>query len=431
MKQPPLHRLGAADAARLLARREIRAVDLVRSCLDRIDEREPEIHAFVHMDADAALEHARRLDTGALHGLLHGLPLGVKDLFDTYDMPSSYGSPIYAGHMAMADAAVVAICREAGAVVLGKTVTTEFATFKPGPTRNPYDLARTPGGSSSGSAAAVADYMLPLALGTQTAASIVRPAAYCGVVGFKPSFGRVPRSGMKLLSESLDTVGCFGRSVEDAALMGAALTGDKDLLVQGMPELRGLRIGLFQGTAWDRVSPETVQLWEELVARMNAEGIVARDVPIPSWFSGLSDLQADVMAVEASMSLSDELRRHPELLSANLMTMLEKGQQTDGRTHSQNMVVASAAKAKAFELFRDHDVLLAPSAAGEAGWAHEGTGDPMYGRSWSLIGLPCLHLPLGRGKHGMPLGFQLIGKAFGDANLLSVGASIQRQFGSL
>jgi len=430
MKHPPLNRLGAAEAARLLARREILALDLVRSCLDRISERESAIRAFVHLDSDTALEHARRLDRGAWQGLLHGLPLGVKDLFDTFDMPSSYGSPIYAGHRAVADASVVARCRAAGAVVMGKTVTTEFATFKPGPTRNPFNLTRTPGGSSSGSAAAVADCMLPLALGTQTAASIVRPAAYCGVVGYKPSFGRVPRYGMKLLSESLDTVGCFGRSVEDVALIGAALTGDMNLLVQEIPELRSLRIGLFRGTAWDKVSPETMNLWDKLVTRMTAESIVVQDVSIPTWFSGLSELQADVMAVEASMSLSDELQRYPELISTDLMNLIEKGRQIDGSMHNQNMEKAAAAKAMTFELFYDHDVLMAPSAVGEAGWAYEGTGDPVYGRSWTLLGLPCVHLPMGFGLNSMPLGFQLIGKNFDDAKLVKVSAYIQRKFGT-
>src|SRR5690606_16275884 len=184
------------------------------------------------IQADAAVEHARALDRGAIQGLLHGLPLGVKDLFDTVDLETAYGSPIYAEHRPVADAATVALCREAGAVVLGKTVTTEFATFQPGPTRNPHNVAHTPGGSSSGSAAAVADYMVPLAFGTQTAGSIIRPSAYCGTIGYKPSFGMISRVGVKALSDILDTVGTIARTVPDAALFAAALTGRRDLLIE-------------------------------------------------------------------------------------------------------------------------------------------------------------------------------------------------------
>jgi Asp-tRNA(Asn)/Glu-tRNA(Gln) amidotransferase A subunit family amidase len=225
----PLNQLEAWQAAALLARREITAVDLVRACLDRISARDADVQAFVTLNADAALAHARQLDAGAVRGLLHGLPFGVKDLFDTFDLPTGYGSPIYAGQQPLADAAAVALCREAGAVLLGKTVTTELANMFPGATRNPRHLEHTPGGSSSGSAAAVADCMLPLALGTQTAGSLIRPAAFCGVVGYKPSHNRVPKAGVKSLSETLDTVGGFARSVRDAALLGAVLTGDHRL----------------------------------------------------------------------------------------------------------------------------------------------------------------------------------------------------------
>src|SRR5450432_3439542 len=213
-----LNRLGATEAARKLATREITAVSLLADCLERIAERESTVHAWTYLDADAAMRRARALDAQASAGLLHGLPIGVKDLFDTFDMPTSYGSPIYADHRPAADAACVALARAAGAVVIGKTVTTEFATFHPGATTNPHNPAHTPGGSSSGSAAAVADGMVPLAFGTQTAGSIIRPAAFCGVVGYKPAFGTINRAGVKAISDSLDTIGAFGRTVPDVAL---------------------------------------------------------------------------------------------------------------------------------------------------------------------------------------------------------------------
>ena len=209
----PLNELGASVLAKKLVAREIKAEHVVQACLDRIDAREEDVKAWVHVAADAALKNAQQLDKGPVQGLLHGLPIGVKDLFDTVDMPTTYGSSIYQSQQPSADASVVALCREQGAIMLGKTVTTEFATFTPGKTRNPHRLTHTPGGSSSGSAAAVADHMVPLAFASQTAASVIRPAAFCGIVGYKPSFGLINRSGVKPLSDSLDTLGFLARSV--------------------------------------------------------------------------------------------------------------------------------------------------------------------------------------------------------------------------
>jgi len=422
----PLNQLGAADAARRLARRELRAVDLMQACLERIADREPLLRAFVHLDADAALAAARALDAGPVRGPLHGLPLGVKDLFDTHDMPTACGSPIYAdpAQRSRSDAAAVALCRAAGAVVVGKTVTTEFATFEAGPTRNPHALDRTPGGSSSGSAAAVADCMLPLAFGTQTAASIVRPAAYCGVVGFKPSFGRVQRAGMKLLSESLDTVGGFARSVDDVALLVSVLTGDA-LSPSADAAPAGLRIGLFRGPQWALVDHDTEQLWERVIGRAAAlavAGVSTSEVATPSGFDGLVALQSQLMAFEATRSLAHERFHHADRLSRKLTQLLDTGLAVSGTAHNANLIAARQWQRRIDTLFERHDVLIAPSASGEAGLASEGTGDPVFGRAWTLLGLPCLHLPLGVGAHGLPIGLQLVGRPNGDAMLLHMGA---------
>jgi Asp-tRNA(Asn)/Glu-tRNA(Gln) amidotransferase A subunit family amidase len=414
-----LNRLGAAAAARLLARREITAEALLRDCLARIEEREGEVRAFVTRDAEAALAAARALDDGPLRGPLHGLPLGVKDLLDTHDLPSAYGSPIWAGHRAGADAAVVALCRNAGAVVAGKTVTTEFATFHPGPTRNPANLAHTPGGSSSGSAAAVADVMLPLALGTQTAGSIVRPAAFCGVVGFKPSFGRVPRAGMKLLAESLDTIGGFGRSVEDVALLASVLCGDPSLA--DSPQPGAPRVGLFLGPH-DALAPETTALWSRVARRATERCPGSRELGPEPWFKALTVLQTDIMLREASQSLAWEVARHGDRISAVLGGMLAAGANLGGDGHAQRLAALAEARQRAITLFDAVDVLVAPSAAGEAPAAEDGTGDPLWCRAWTLLGLPCLHLPLGAGPTGLPIGLQLIGKPMGDALLLRAGA---------
>jgi Asp-tRNA(Asn)/Glu-tRNA(Gln) amidotransferase A subunit family amidase len=411
-----LNELDAWQAAALLARRELRCVDLVRACLDRVAEREGEVRAFVTLDPDAALAQARALDAGPLRGPLHGLPLGVKDLFDTVDLPTSYGSAIYAGHHPSADAAAVAMCREAGAVVLGKTVTTEFAYFHPGPTRNPRNTAHTPGGSSSGSAAAVADTMLPLALGTQTAGSIIRPAAYCGVVGYKPSWGRVPRAGVKSLSEALDTVGGFGRSVRDVALLGAVLTGDERLR-EGL-DGAAPRIGLCRTPEWSQVDDETVNAWSLASTTLAPHAAAMEDVDLPAELLGMVAMHKAVMAFEMARSLSYERLKHRDALSDRLCQILDEGLAITGAEHAADLSRAAAAQRRIDVLFDRFDVLLAPSAAGEAPLGTGATGDPLFCRGWTLLGLPCVHLPFAQGRHGLPVGLQLVGRWGEDHRLL-------------
>ncbi len=412
-----LHSLSAWQAAALLARRELSAEALMRACLDRTAERNGEVHAFAHLDPDAALAQARALDAGAVRGPLHGLPLGVKDLFDTFDLPTSYGSSLYAGHRPAADAAAVALCREAGAVVMGKTVTTEFAYFHPGPTRNPRDLAHTPGGSSSGSAAAVADGMLPLALGTQTAGSIIRPAAYCGVVGYKPTTGRVPRAGVKSLSDTLDVVGGFGRSVRDVALLGAVLTGDSRLLA--LPDLDAPRIGMCRTTAWPQADTDTRAAWDRATTVLAATGTSLADIELPRSLPDLGSLQKSVMAFEMARALSHERVHHVEHLSEALRLLFRDGIAIGGDTHAANLLATAAAARSVDTLFDSFDVLIAPSTTGEAPAGTDATGDPVFCRGWTLLGLPCVHLPFTQGSHGLPVGLQCVGRAGDDQRLLA------------
>lgn len=414
----PLHRLDAWQAAERLARRELRAEDLLRSCLERIEAREPAVRAFVQLDAAAALAQARALDAGPWRGPLHGLPFGVKDLLDTADLPTAYGTPVYAGLRPAADAAAVALCREAGAVLAGKTVTTELATMQPGVTRNPHDAARTPGGSSSGSAAAVADFMLPLALGTQTAGSIVRPAAYCGVVGYKPSLGRVPRAGVKLQSESCDTVGGFGRSVRDVALLGAVLTGDARLTAWVGTDAAAPRLGLVPTPDWPQAGPDTRAAWALAVARLAPHATRCEDAALPEGFDTLVALQKDVMLHEAARSLSHERLRHHAALSPGLQAMLAAGLAIPAEAHARHLAATEGWRRRIDALFDTHDVLLAPSTTGEAP-PIDGTGDPLFCRAWSLLGLPCVHLPFSRGAGGLPVGLQLVGRHGDDARLLA------------
>ena len=415
----PLHRLDAWQAAALFASRELKAADLLRACLDRIEEREPLLHAFVQLNVDAALAHARQLDAGPLRGPLHGLPFGVKDLIDTFDLPTAFGSAIYADRQPHADAAAVALCREAGAVLLGKTVTTELANMFPSVTRNPHDLGHTPGGSSSGSAAAVADFMLPLALGTQTAGSLIRPAAFCGVVGYKPSHNRVPKAGVKSLSETLDTVGGFGRSVRDVALLGSVLTGDSRLADPvNFASISAPRIGFCQTADWSLVDQGTRQAWSHAETALAGHGAA---VTLPPGLDGLVAVQKQVQVFETARSLSHERLQHAAQLSAPLQALIADGLAISAAAHVQNLQTTATARLQAHALFNDHDVLLAPSALGEAPAGLDSTGDPLFCRGWTLLGLPCVHLPFTRGLTGLPLGLQVIG-AYGEDHRLMVAA---------
>ena len=421
MTNSRLNELDAWQAAELLATRALSAVDLTRACLDRVNERDAAVQAFVAIDPDAALAQARALDAGPVRGLLHGLPLGAKDLFDTAELPTAYGSALYAGNRPAADAAAIALCREAGALLLGKTVTTEFAYFQPGVTRNPRNLAHTPGGSSSGSAAAVADCMLPLALGTQTAGSIIRPASYCGVVGYKPSHGRVPRAGVKSLSESLDTIGGFGRSVRDVALLGAVLTGDARLAK--VLDAPAPRIGMCRTLDWSQAGLDTQRVFAEATSVLAPLAANLVNVELPGELGDLVVLQKAVMTFEMSRALSHERVQHRSRLSERLLGLLDEGMTISGAEHAANLARTAAAQRRmdaVFDAFDGFDVLISPSATGEAPIGIDATGDPLFCRGWTLLGLPCVHLPFTTGEKGLPVGLQIVGRFGDDHRMLAV-----------
>lgn len=421
------NRLSASEAARLMQRRELSAEHLMRDCLARIEAREGEVRAFVHLDAEAALAQARALDAGPLRGPLHGLPLAVKDIFDTADLPTECGSPIFAGNRPRVDAAVVALCRNAGAIVVGKTVTTELANMTAGVTRHPLDPAHSPGGSSSGSAAAVADAMVPLALGTQTAGSIVRPAAYCGVVGIKPSFGRVPRAGVKPNADSMDTVGGFGRTVADAALLASVLTSDARLRETPLPE--ALRIGLAPGPDGAQADADVAACWERTVRALAPAASRCEDAALPADFADVAAVQVAIQAAETAQALAFEHHRHRAQLSEALLALLDRGQAIDAATLAAHRARAERWRREVDTLFDRHDVLLTPSATGEAPAGQAFTGDPVFCRPWSLLGLPCVHLPLGRGANGLPVGLQLVGRSGDDHRLLAAAQWVMQRLG--
>lgn len=416
MTNSPNH-LSAAEAARRIAAGKLTSEALVAACIERIGEREREVQAWVHFDADAALAQARAIDRAGAKGPLAGVPVGFKDVIDTADMPTQYNSAIYRGYRPRTDAACVALVRREGGVVLGKTVTTEFASRSAGPTRNPHDLAHTPGGSSSGSAAAVADFMVPLAFGTQTGGSTIRPAAYCGIVGYKPSFGTINRAGLKALAESLDTIGVLARTVEDCALLVHAVSG------RTLPDFAGPlssapRIGLHRTSRWKEASAETHAALEDAAATLARHGARVRDVDFPAEFDLLYDDQNVIMNFEASRALMPEYLARRELLSTHMQKMIGAYAKLPRADYSAAMQRARACRDRFPDLLSNIDVLLTPSAPGEAPEGILETGSSLFNRNWTLLGVPCVTIPAGRGPKNLPLGVQFVGGYDDDERVL-------------
>ena len=423
----PLETLTATQAAAGLERGEMSCEALVRACLDRIEAREPTIHAWVVVDRPNALARARELDRMPRRSALHGIPIAVKDIIATHDLSTRYGSPIYANHVAPADAACVTLLKRAGAIIAGKTVTTELAYFHPGPTVNPRNFAHTPGGSSSGSAAAVADCMVAIGLGTQTAGSVTRPASFCGVVGFKPTFGRINMTGVKPFAPSLDTLGWMARSVEDIELMRSALVG---VAYQPLPQpQRRMRIGVYRTGEWDSAEPESQRAVENAAAMLRTCADVS-DIGIRESMTGLVDVQKTVMAYEAAQSLAYEHDVHRNALSESLRALIERGTGISYDDYVAALHRAAMARHDLRSLLDDVDVLLTPSAIGEAPAGLDSTGDPLFSRVWTLLGVPSVTIPTHQGPKGLPVGVQLIGAWDDDRRLLAIAAWINERIGT-
>ena len=406
-------RLGAKEAAKQIERGELSAEALIASCRERIASRESAIKAWTHLGKGAP---------NAKRGPLFGVPVGVKDIFDTFDMPTAYGSPIYEGYRPRVDSAPVALTRRAGGTIMGKTVTAEFATFVPRETRNPLDLSRTPGGSSSGSAAAVADFMVPLSFGTQTAGSLIRPASYCGIVGLKPSFNAIARAGVKAGADSLDTIGVYGRSVEDVAFFAAALTNRWDL--ESTLD-RAPRIGMCRTNEWDRVQPEMRQAFEEARRILDA-----REFELPARFRGLRESHTAILWYEIARSLADEFTRFPEKMDPALRQRCADGFALDPQDYVRAQHHGADCRAHFSEALGDYDVLLAPAATGEAPKGLSSTGDVAMNVVWTLLHVPCVAVPAGKSPGGMPLGLQVIGRIGDDARTLACTRWIADKLGA-
>ncbi|HEY7664841.1 MAG TPA: amidase [Xanthobacteraceae bacterium] len=435
--------LTASEAAAAIAAGALSAEEYARACLGRIEAIEKDVHAFAHLDPAHVLSQARALDErradGRPTGPLHGIPVGVKDIFDTEDYPTECGSPLLAGRRPWRDATAVARLRAAGAVIIGKTVTTEFAFYHPGPTRNPHDLARTPGGSSSGSAAAVAAGMVPLAIGSQTNGSVIRPAAFCGVFGAKPSHGLISRAGALMLSQHLDHVGIFARSLPDLALLLDVLVGydprDADTRPLAAPAFRRLlaeapplapKFALVRTPVWQQADAQTREAFEQLARRLGDERI--QTVDLPKTFSAAWDDQRVIMAADMAHRLGELVERGGERSSRTLRDFLAEGRSVPAVRYLAARDQARRYAAGLAEIFTYHDAIITPATLGIAPKGNA-TGSPVFCSLWTLVGLPVLSLPLLEGEHGLPLGVQLVGSAGDDARLLRTARWLLDQLG--
>jgi Asp-tRNA(Asn)/Glu-tRNA(Gln) amidotransferase A subunit family amidase len=414
--------LSALDLARRVDAGEISPPAVIDLCAQAIAAREAEIGAFSALDIEAARRHARA--AALAQSPLRGLPVGLKDIFDTVDFPTAYGSPIYAGHRPKADAAMVALVLRAGGIVLGKTVTTEFASLQPAGTRNPRNPAHTPGGSSSGSAAAVAAGMLPIAFGSQTGGSVIRPAAYCGTAGFKPSFRLFPTVGMKAFSWSLDTVGVFGAGVADVAFAAAAVTG-RDLRVDEAPPATP-RIALVRTHLWPEATPDMQRAVEQAARLAEAAGASVTELELPAIFEAAVRAHGTIQDYEASRALASEFDRHRDRLGPILRAQLENAAAIVPDAYDEARRITRRARQMFAEFMTDIDVILTPSAEGAAPHGLGATGKPTFNRLWTLLGPPCVNVPGLSDASGLPLGVQIVGRFARDKRALEAALFVER-----
>ena len=417
--------LTASEAASLIAQGALSVETLARSCLARIADREPAVRAWLYIDPEQVIRNARDLDKSPRRSPLHGLPFGVKDVIDTADMPTTQNSPIYQGMRVGRDAACVAVVRHSGALILGKTDTVEFACGgRKAATTHPMNPAHTPGGSSSGSGAAVGDCMVPLAFGTQTAGSHIRPASFNGIYAIKPTHGAVSREGAKMYSETLDTIGWYGRSVDDLILVAEAfrLAG---IDATAPADLRGLRIGLCESPQWGQAEPAMQEALYAAGRRLEQAGAVVTDAALPPGFDKLADAQDTIMHAEGRAAFLPEYLGSYDRLAQDFRDRVENAKQITSAQLLQAYATADALRPRFDALFDDGlDVVLTPASPGEAPLGLQTTGNAIFNRSWTLLHTPCVAIPACHGPKALPLGLQAVGKRFGDAALLAMAKAM-------
>jgi Asp-tRNA(Asn)/Glu-tRNA(Gln) amidotransferase A subunit family amidase len=423
-----LHRLTAAETTARLAAELITAEDLARACLMRLEAREPLVRAWAALRPERMIADARELDTAPRRGPLHGSPIGVKDVIDVDGLPTQYNSPLYQGHHPARDADCVALMRTAGALILGKTETVEFAAGgRRAPTRNPLDPQRTPGGSSSGSAAAVADFHVPIALGTQSAGSVIRPASYCGICAMKPTWGTVGSGGIKPYAPSLDTIGWFARSVADLRLVADVLAVSVDPPPPERP-LAGACLALCRTPAWHLAEPATIEAVQGGAALLEVAGAQIVDLALPPAFDKLIAARRTIARGEGRASFLAEARRHGERLHADVRAMAENRDDLTGSRMRAAYDLAASCRAAFDEIAAPFDAVLAPSAPGEAPLGLASTGATAFNEMWTLLHVPCVNLPGFVGPHGLPVGLTLVGARFTDHALLALAEKIAPHF---
>ena len=429
------YQLGARDAREAIEQGWITSCDLVEACLARIDELEPGIGAWAHLDRELALSQARQADEfrrrGLALGALHGLPIGIKDIIDTADYPTECGSVLHQGRRPERDATVVSLLKEAGAIILGKTVSTEMAVYAPGKTRNPHNPEHTPGGSSSGSAAAIAAAMVPLSVGTQTNGSIIRPASYCGVYGFKPSFGRISRHGVLEQSPPLDTIGVFARDLGDLALLADVLmrfdAQDSSMTPIAPPCIGTImaeeipanpHFAFVRSPVWDLVEQVNKDGLRELIDATNtAQPGIIDILDLPDLFAELHEDHRKVMERDIARSFADEYERGKAQLSDVLRQMIERGQQVSDDEYRKALTRAEDYRGFLAQVFEDYDAIITPATPGPAPAGIDATGSPVMNTIWTFCGLPALNLPLLQSPEGLPFGVQMVGARDDDARL--------------
>jgi amidase len=413
----PLNELTATEIAGAIGDGAVTCEAVVRACLDRIAAREPQVHAWAHLDPDATLASARRFDRSGKRGPLAGVPFGVKDIIDTFDMPTEWGTPIHKGRQPERDAACVALSRKAGGVLLGKTITTEFANLHPGPTRNPHDLTRTPAGSSSGSAAAVADLMVPIAIGTQTTGSTIRPASFCGVFGYRPTYGEHRMHGVMEASGSLDTLGILARSVADVALYRDVLLG---VPPEPMGKVERPHFALCRSHIWSQFEPTTQTLVEDAAFRLARAGARVTEFTLPAEFELLNDAHRTISSFEFARTFTFEIENHWDEISDTL----RGGRLHDGLTGNFSRYIeakqlAGECRRRLDALMGGIDALLTPAAFGEAPVGTPAfAGVPLY-QIWTTLHVPAMSIPVFKGAAGMPIGAQLLAKRHDDRKLFA------------
>lgn len=424
-----LNELSATEISSKIAAGETTCEAVVRDCIARISARDGVVKAWVNFDPEIALGQARNLDRASARGPLHGVPIGLKDTIDTFDMPTEMGSPIYRGNRPRADAACVALLRRAGVVILGKTATCEFAGSAPPQTTNPHNAAYTPGGSSSGSAASVADHMVTAALGTQTGGSILRPSSFCGIFGYKPTYNTINKIGVWPAADSIDTIGWLARSIDDMEMLTAVLR------MQAPQAPRKLsaapRIGVWRTDLWDTAQPESKTAVEDAAKKLGTAGATVRDIEMPDAFNGLHVIARSTIAFyERAACMAFAWDHHREKLSPQMQRYIENGLKITRDEHVAGMKRVDECRVLLGPVFEKYDLLLVPCVPGEAPKGLGATGDPSMQAIWTALHTPAMTLPTHRGPNNLPVGIQLVAQRYDDDRLFACARWVWDKIGA-